>query len=104
MNNETKINKLKDLQSVRPLVIEEPKLTVEDFGIETEVGKETKIHINLTNGSRVTVGSIELREYDDFTEDFDIWMTNPSYYHAEMMEICQTYIIEAEDYKIEKED
>lgn len=102
MNSE-KINRLKDLQNVRPLVVEEPELTVEDFGIEQDPGKETKIHINLTNGSRATVGSLELREYEDFTEDFDMWLTNPSYYHGEIIELCQTYLNEAEDFKIENE-
>lgn len=103
MNNEQKINRLKDLASVKPLVLEMPKLVVEDFGIEDGNGKETQIQINLTDGSFVKVGSIELREYDDFSEDFDMWLTNPSYYHAEITEICQTYINEAEDYKIGKE-
>lgn len=103
MNNEQKINKLKDLQSVRPLVIEEPKLTVEDFGIDNIPGKETQITINLTNGSFVRVGSIELREFQDFDCDFNLWLSNPHYYHAEIRELCQYYIDEAEEFKIEKE-
>lgn len=75
-------------------------LAVEDFGIETEAGKETKIIINLTDGSFVRVGSIELGE---ISEDLGMCLRDPHYYHSTMCDICQQYLNESEDFKIERE-
>lgn len=76
-------------------------LLVEDFGIENLPGKEAQITINLTDGSFVKVGAVELGE---ISEDLGMCLRDPHYYHSTMCDICQTYINESEDYKIERED
>lgn len=76
-------------------------LAVEDFGIETIPGKESIIQINLADGGFVKVGAIELGE---FSEDLAMYMRHPHYYHSSMRELCERYLSEVEDYKIEKED
>lgn len=101
MNNETKINRLKDLQNVRPLVIEKQKeFEIEDFTIESEEGKSIKIKINLKDGSFVRVSASELSNYNEYLFHY---MRDAHYYFSSIVDVCYTYLFECDDLKIEME-
>jgi hypothetical protein len=101
MNNETKINKLKDLQNVKSSQLEKQKeFEIEDFTIEREEGKAVIVKINLKQGSFVRVSAGELVNYNEY---FFHYMRDAHYYFSSIVDTCYTYLFEADDYKIEKD-
>lgn len=93
MNNEIKINKLKDLQSLKPLVIEEQKeFEIEDFTIENDPVHSLKIKINLKDGSFVRVTAGELVNYNEYLFHY---LRDAHYYFSSIVDVCYTYLLEA---------
>lgn len=100
MNNETKINKLKDLQSVRPLVIETEK---EVIGFSRD-GNNIVVNIKLSKDPSYGIATIKISDLIDFKEESWHYFSDHFYYRAEINEMLESYIAErAGDYKIEKE-
>lgn len=94
MNTE-KINKLKDLQSVKPLVIDQTPCVV---GFEKE---ENHIKV-LLNDDEFTI--VQLSELLSFDENASMYFRDVFYYNRGINEMLESYIAErAGDYKIEKE-
>lgn len=97
MDNNTKINKLKDLQSVRPLVIDQTPCVV---GFDQPENGEVKV---LLNDDEFTM--IQFGELISFNENSSMYLSDAFYYRAEINEMLESYVAErAGDYKIEKED
>lgn len=95
MNNEQKINKLKDLQSVRLLAIDQTPCVV---GFEKE---ENHIKV-LLNDDEFTI--IKLSELLNFDENASMYFRDVFYYNRGINEMLESYISERSgDYKIERE-
>lgn len=96
MSSEQKINKLKALQNVRPLVIDQTSCVV---GFEKE---ENHIKV-LLNDDEFTI--VKLGELLSFDENASMYFKDVFYYNRGINEMLESYIAErAVDYKIEKED
>lgn len=96
MSNETKINKLKDLQNVRPLVIDQTPCVV---GFDQPENGEIKVLLN--DDEFAMIGFGELLSFD---ENASMYLSDAFYYRSEINEMLESYIAEREgDYKIEKE-
>lgn len=92
-----KINKLKDLQNVRPLVID---LTPCVVRFDKPENGEVKV---LLNDDEFTM--IQFGELISFDENASRYLSDAFYYRNEINEMLESYIAErAGDYKIEKED
>lgn len=99
--NDQKINRLKDLQSVSPLVIDEPEIEVLGFSIV-----ENKVTINLKLSDAPTYGNaiVSIGDLYSFKEDISMYVRDQFYYRYEIQDLLESYIAErAGDYKIEKE-
>lgn len=95
MNNEQKINRLKDLASVKPLVIDQTPCVV---GFEKE---ENHIKV-LLNDEEFTI--IQIGELLKFDENASMYFRDVFYYNRGINEMLESYIAERDgDYKIEKE-
>lgn len=99
--NSIKINKLKDLQSVRPLVIDQTPCVV---GFEIIINNIHSAEIKvLLNDDEFTM--IQFGELINFNENASMYLSDVFYYRAEINEMLESYVAErAGDYKIEKED
>jgi hypothetical protein len=96
MNSE-KINKLKDLQIVRPLVIDQNPCVV---GFDKPENGEVKV---LLNDDEFTM--IQFGELIGFNENASMYLSDAFYYRAEINEMLESYVAErVGDYKIEKEN
>lgn len=106
MSNEQKINKLKDLQRVRSLVIDQTPEILDFTVVDDKDGNESiyatpvkMIIINLHGGQYVKVSIAELSEIN---EEIYSFIGAPFYYHADIMDVI-TDFIQSGDYKIENE-
>lgn len=96
MSNETKINKLKDLQKVRPLVIDQTPCVV---GFDQPENGEVKVLLNDDEFTMIGFG-----ELLGFNENASMYLQDAFYYRNEINEMLESYIAErAGDYKIERE-
>lgn len=107
MNNEQKINRLKDLASVKPLVAKKP-IEILDFTLmDSNDGNQspyattvTLVRINFDNDNYTIVSAAMLSEIN---ENFYSFIKNPYYYHADIIEVISEFIATC-DFKIEKEN
>lgn len=100
MKTQEKINRLKDLQNAKVVESKKPEFEIDDFTIENDHGQSLKIKINLKDGSFVRVTAGELVNYNEYLFHY---LRDAHYYFSSIVDVCYTYLLEAEDYKIEKE-
>lgn len=102
MNSEKKINRLKDLQSVRPLVLDEPEIEVIGFKVEFQ---SVLINLKLSDSPSYGNALVYISDLYSFNEHASMYLSDAFYYRAEINEMLESYVAErAGDYKIEKED
>lgn len=99
MNTE-RINKLKDLQSVKPLVIDQTPCVV-GFEIIINNVHSAEIKVLLNDDEFAMIGFGELLRFD---ENASMYLSDAFLYRAEINEMLESYIAERSgDYKIERE-
>lgn len=96
MKTQEKINRLKDLQNVKPLVIDQTPCVV---GFDQPENGEIKVLLNDDEFAMIQFG-----ELISFDENASMYLSDAFYYSAEINEMLESYITERPgDYKIEKE-